>query len=190
MGARFNLKTDALNFDNEVVYQFGSFGPDNISAWTISFNVWQQWAPITAGFKTELISGDDGSGSLGTFNPLYPRGAYFGRVARFGPANLIDFHPYVQYRKGKLFLEVDYDHFWRFSRNDGIYDPAMNVVLAGDSPARTIAGQLGTLAHYELNTHFAVELETNFIFVNDFISDLVADEQNLFHMVFTTEVRF
>lgn len=189
MGVRINRKSDGFNFDNEAVYQFGKFGEEGISAWTISFNLWQKVNPFTLGFKTELISGDDGDGNLGTFNAMYPRGAYFGRVAKFGPANLIDFHPYIQYRKGKFFAEVDYDHFWRFSARDGVYDPPLNVLFDGTT-GRNIAGQIGTITNYEFSRHLVLELETNYILVRDVIEAQVNDAKNLLHIVFTGELRF
>ena len=192
VGLRFNRNQGVLNFDNEFVYQFGYFNDIPISAWTTSFHLWHKSRAITYGFKTELISGDERNGALGTFNALYPRGAYFGRVARFGPSNLIDFHPYIKYTKKKLHIELDYDHFLRFSTNDGIYGPALNLVFDPQSTSneRNIAGQIGTITNYEFNKFVYIELETNYIIVMDYIKDVVADERNLFHLVLTSEIRF
>lgn len=64
--------------------------------------------------KTEIISGDKHSDDnhLQTFNPLYPRGAYFGLVALIGPSNLIDIHPSINFTlTEKLGLGFDYDIF-------------------------------------------------------------------------------
>lgn len=190
-GARFWKANANWGFDNEVVLQIGSFADTNILAWTASVNLWRKVnSQNKLGVKTELISGDNGEGSLGTFNPLYPRGAYFGRVARFGPSNLIDIHPYWTYKQGRFSAEVDYDVFWRYSTDDAVYGPAMNIVLEGESNQRLIAQQIGTLFNFEFSPFFMIELETNYIFVGDHIKEVVQDEQNLFHMVFTSEFRF
>jgi hypothetical protein len=49
---------------------------------------------------------------LQTFNPLFLKGAYFGQVAFFGPANLIDLHPSLKIHVAKhLELIADWDFF-------------------------------------------------------------------------------
>ena len=185
----------SLSFNNEFVYQFGTLDNQRISAWTLSFHL-ENKTPIASqdfniGLKTELISGDKDSNdtTLNTFDALYPRGAYFGRVARFGPSNLIDLHPYMNTSIGKLFLEVDYDIFWRYSTADGIYNPALLLDYPDVNDERFIAHQLGTLIGYEINPHVAFELETNFIFPGSFLKESGLS-QNLFHFVLTSEIRF
>src|SRR5208283_2449326 len=51
------------------------------------------------GVKADISSGDDPrTNTLGTFNPLFPMGNYFGVLATTGPGpiNFIDIHPRVQ----------------------------------------------------------------------------------------------
>ncbi|MEO1053627.1 MAG: alginate export family protein [Bacteroidota bacterium] len=191
LGARIWGTNGKWGFDNEAIIQFGTFGDTNILAWTASVNT---WLDVTEkhrlGIKSELISGDREGGALNTFNPLYPRGAYFGRVARFGPANLIDIHPYWNFTKGKLFIEIDYDVFWRFTTDDAVYDPALNLVLGANANGGLIAHQIGTLFSYEFSPFAAIELETNYILTADFIDNSVQNGANLVHMVFTTQLRF
>jgi len=190
LGGRIWKSRGTWTFDNEAVLQFGSFDEQNILAWTISFNIINQLDSRNAiGLKTELISGNTSDNRLGTFNPLYPRGAYFGRVARFGPANLIDFHPSWSHRMGKFSSVVDYVLFWKYSRTDDVYGPAMNIVLSGQSDKRFIGQQLGLILTYEFNTFAMVELETNFIVPGSYMKDVISDPDNLFHLVLTTELR-
>ncbi|HKC36283.1 MAG TPA: alginate export family protein [Chitinophagaceae bacterium] len=86
-------------YDIEGVYQFGRFAEKNINAWTLSFNTGYKLSKAKlkpeAGIKTEWISGDTlyGDKKLQTFNPLFPRGGYFGLASLMGPANLFDIHP-------------------------------------------------------------------------------------------------
>ncbi|MEL6305429.1 MAG: alginate export family protein, partial [Bacteroidota bacterium] len=184
-----------LSYNNEFVFQTGSFGEQNISAWTASFNVELPSKLFgengVVGIKTEAISGDtDASDNrLNTFDGLYPRGAYFGRVARIGPSNLFDVHPYIDTFVGPLSLEVDYVAFWRLSRQDGVYGPPLNLQYPAVNEQRFIGHQLGTIVGFEINAFVNLELETNVIFPGDFLKDSGLGD-TLFHAVFTAELKF
>ncbi|WP_299670294.1 porin [uncultured Polaribacter sp.] len=183
-----------LNYNNEFVYQLGTFGNQDITAWTVSFNIEKQFAtsyPFTFGIKTEAISGDTDANdnTLNTFDALYPRGAYFGRVARFGPSNLIDVHPYFKSTVGKIHLELDYVAFWRFSTNDGIYNPALILDYPSVNNGRFIGHQIGAILSYAVNNFINVELESNVIFPAAFLQESNLGD-TLYHFVFTTEIKF
>lgn len=87
LGLRHFGTWKGLTYNNEFVYQAGKFGNQNISAWTISFHIekaFKTFNHLSLGLKTEAISGDKNTNNnaINTFDALYPRGAYFGRVAR------------------------------------------------------------------------------------------------------------
>ncbi len=188
-GVRHFGKWKGLNYNNEFVYQFGTFGDANINAWTISFNIEKPLSFGTIGLKTEAISGDNNStSSLNTFDGLYPRGAYFGRVARFGPSNLIDFHPYFDTKLGAIILEIDYVAFWRFSTDDGVYGPPLILDYPSVNNERFIGNQIGVIASYEFNRHLNFELESNVIFPGAFLEESGLGD-TLYHFVFTTELK-
>ncbi|MBW8243690.1 alginate export family protein [Muricauda oceani] len=195
IGARHVGTVKGFTYNNEVVYQMGSFGNQDISAWTLSLQVEAELKVLgkdfDVGIKTEAISGDKNStdGKMNTFDALYPRGAYFGRVARFGPSNLIDVHPYVNTTFNKLSLEVDYAAFWRYSLEDGVYGAAMTLDYPSLNDQRFIANQMGFIAGYRFNHAIGVELEGNVIFPGPFLRENNMDD-TLFHMVLTTEVKF
>ena len=183
-----------LNYNNEFVYQFGKFGNEDISAWTISFKVEKPFKtshPFTVGIKTEAISGDsdDNDNTLNTFDALYPRGAYFGRVARFGPSNLIDVHPYVSSKIGQVNVSLDYVAFWRFSTNDGLYNPALILDYPSVNNERFIGNQIGAIAGYQVNNFINLELESNVIFPGAFLKESNQGD-TLYHFVLTTEIKF
>ena len=195
LGVRHFGEWKGLRFNNEFVYQMGDFGAQDITAWTASFNVestvrWGDQA-FNMGIKTEAISGDTdpNDATLNTFDALYPRGAYFGRVARFGPSNLIDIHPYVNATLGRFNVALDYVAFWRFSTADGVYNPALILEYPSLNDERFIGHQIGTIAAIELNKHIALEWETNIIFPGAFLVESGLDDI-LFHTVFTTEFKF
>ncbi|MEM9143290.1 MAG: alginate export family protein [Bacteroidota bacterium] len=195
LGLRHFGNWNKWRYNNEFVFQTGSFGEQDIRAWTVSLNLEH---PIVLhgysgalGFKTEAISGDTGNadGRLNTFDGLYPRGAYFGRVARIGPSNLFDIHPYFDISLGRFALEVDYVAFWRLSRQDGVYGPPLNLQYASVNEERFIGHQVGSIASFGVNRFIDLELEANVIFPGSFLVESGLDN-TLFHMVFTAQFRF
>src|SRR5437588_11847602 len=91
------------DFDYEALGQFGSFGSANIRAWTVASETGYRFptVPLKPRFsaKVDISSGDDPrTNTLGTFNPLFPKGNYFGVLATAGPGpiNFIDVHPHVE----------------------------------------------------------------------------------------------
>ena len=90
------------DFDYEALWQFGTFGSANIRAWTVASETGYRFpsVPLKPRFsaKADISSGDDPrTNTLGTFNPLFPKGNYFGVLATAGPGpiNFIDVHPRV-----------------------------------------------------------------------------------------------
>jgi len=195
IGLRHFGTWENFTYNNEFVYQTGSFGDQTINAWTASFNIEHPFRLLgengIVGIKTEAISGDisDTDNSLNTFDGLYPRGAYFGRVARFGPSNLIDFHPYVSTQFGDFSLSLDYVAFWRFSREDGLYNPPLILQYPSVNDERFIGHQIGTITGFEVNEFITLEFESNVIFPQVFLEESGL-ESTLFHAVLTAEIKF
>ena len=84
------------DFDYEGVWQFGTFGSANIRAWTLASDTgytiptWRLKPSFSV--KADISSGDNPkTNTLGTFNPLFPIGNYFGVLADTGPGP-INFH--------------------------------------------------------------------------------------------------
>jgi Alginate export len=148
IGTRVWKKTANWQYDFEGLYQWGKFGTEKISGWTLSSNttytINSLKRRLQINLKTELISGDKNynDNKLNTFNPLFPRGAYFGLAALIGPVNLMDIHPSLLLSlTRKLDLTFDYDAFWRYSRNDGIYGPNVALIYSGKNIAYKFIGQ-------------------------------------------------
>lgn len=167
IGARAFKSSQTWQYDMEGLYQFGDFNHSNISAWTLSSNVSYTFSERNAkpqvGLKIEAISGDKNynDGKLNTFNPLFPRGAYFGLAALIGPYNLIDAHPYVQVNLSKeIVFAVDYDLFWRMSRNDGLYAVNGKIIYSGAAGvSKQIGRQLGASLELPLGKYFDFKQE-------------------------------
>lgn len=167
VGTRLWNNGEKWQYDLEAVYQFGKIGADRISAYTVSSNVAYiiKSLPLTPqfGLKAEVISGNHQyrDGRLNTFNPLFPRGGYFGLAALIGPSNLFDTHPYIQFSIGKhLTLTEDYDAFWRLNRNDGLYAISGKLLYSGrNAVSKYIGGQLGTNLEYKPNPFLYLRAE-------------------------------
>lgn len=194
-GVRHFGKYKNLTYNNEMVFQFGRFGNQRILAWTLSFDIEKKVnlfrKDVTFGLKTEAISGDQDAADdkLNTFDALYPRGAYFGRVARFGPSNLIDIHPSINIAFKQWQVSLDYVSFWRYSLQDGLYGAAMTLDYPSLNNKRFIAHQIGTMIGYQPNKFFAFEFESNIIFPGSFL-EFSNKGHTLYHFVLTSEIKF
>jgi hypothetical protein len=152
IGTRLFGNSGNWDYDAEALYQFGDINGSKIAAWTASLNTNYQFKSCLfdpeLGIKTELISGDKNidDNKIQTFNPLFPRGGYFGLAALIGPANLFDIHPAASLNfSRKTALNFDVDFFWRYSTNDGIYGPNTVLLYTGKQvPERHIGNQFST----------------------------------------------
>lgn len=159
IGSRIWGKTKLVNYDVEAVWQYGHLSDKQITAWTLSMNVNKKWNDINGkpelGLKSELISGNKqySDGNLETFNPLFPRGAYFGLAAFIGPVNLADIHPSFSFDMySNLRCNIEYDRFWRFSLQDGIYAPNVSLLYSGsNNPYKLIGSQYSCDVRFTLN---------------------------------------
>ena len=159
IGTRVWKSSGPWQYDNEAIYQFGRFSGQRVSAWTMSMHLSytfleKKFTP-QLGLKSEFVSGDRhaADGQLNTFNPLFPKGAYFGLAALIGPSNLVDTHPYIQLAfSEKLSFGVDYDLFWRMQREDGLYAVNGKLIYAAEAgTSKRIGQQLGTSIEYTPN---------------------------------------
>jgi hypothetical protein len=167
------------DYNFEAVGQFGTFGAGEILAWTIASDTGftfdeVSWKP-RVGLKADITSGDrnPGDGNLETFNPLFPKGAYFSETSLVGPANHIDLHPSIEVHPSKtLKLSLDWDVFWRESKKDGIYGNAVNLVRSGaGSDASYVGNQLQCLVEWEMNRHLTLNGAYAHFFAGRFLKE-------------------
>lgn len=197
VGLRTWGKYNNWRYDFESLYQFGKLSTMNISAWSASINAGYTLSEVRykpeIGFKTELISGDrkQGDNSLQTLNPLFPRGAYFGLASVIGPSNLIDIHPSVSFELHKnIEWVIDYDMFWRYSTEDGIYAPNVAMIYpAGTSDARKIGRQLETEIVFQPNQYLYFRIEGTWFQASDYIKSVSSGKDILFAGV-TCQLKF
>jgi len=141
-----------LDYNWEANYQWGSFGTDSIRAWSVSTETGFTFDRVRFHprplVRADVYSGDGNPANqaLGTFNPLFPRGAYFSpkAVPFLGPQNLIDLHPVLQFQlKTNVTAAFAWNWYWRESTEDGIYAFGSGVLIdpAGASHARYLGNQ-------------------------------------------------
>jgi hypothetical protein len=197
-GSRIWSNGKSWKYDFEGVYQFGNFTGKKISAWTLSSNVSYKFSGTRYqpefGIKMEIISGDQqkGDDELGTFNPLFPKGAYFGLAALIGPANLMDVHPSLglELIKGKLTWTTDYDIFWRHSINDGLYTPNVSLIYpSGNSTNRFIGKQLATDFSFNPNRFLLIRVEATWFDTGPYLKD-VSSGHDIFFIGITSQLKF
>jgi hypothetical protein len=151
VGARiFRPIGKGLDYNWEPNLQWGSFGSASIRAWSVSTETGYtfdrtRFHPRPT-LRADVYSGDGNSTnqSLGTFNSLFPRGCYFTpkMVPTFGPQNLIDLHPLVQFQL-RITGAFAWDWYWRESTHDGIYAFGSGALInpASASGARYLGNQ-------------------------------------------------
>ena len=177
VGTRIWGRKAGWDYNFEFVYQFGSFGSGDIQAWTAASDVGFTFerAPLKPrlSLKANVTSGDDNpnDADLQTFNPLFPRGAYFGEPALIGPANHIDVHPQLDLALSRnVTLTLDWDCFWRESTHDGIYGPAVNLIQSGQtSDARYVGNQAEAMLEWRLGRHMTFAADYAHFFAGDFL---------------------
>ncbi|MEG9433723.1 alginate export family protein [Terriglobus sp. ADX1] len=76
-------------------------------------------------------------GAFGTFNALFPKGAYFGEANFIGPYNIQDVRPSlrVTISHQRIVIWPNAEMLWRQSRQDGIYSIPATLVQAGKAAA-------------------------------------------------------
>jgi Alginate export len=101
--------------------------------------------------RADVYSGDGNpvNQPLGTFNPLFPRGAYFtpAVVPFLGPQNFIDLHPVVQFQpRSNVTGAFAWVWYWRESTHDGIYAFGSDALIdPGDTSHARYLGTQGDL---------------------------------------------
>jgi hypothetical protein len=156
-----------LDYNWEANYQWGSFGADSILAWSVSTETGFTFdrlrfhpRPLLRG---DVYSGDANPASqhLGTFNSLFPRGAYFTpeAVPFVGNQNLVDLHPAIQFQlKTNITGAFAWNWYWRESTHDGIYAFGSGVPIdpATASHARYLGNQGDVEIRWAPKSHIIV----------------------------------
>jgi hypothetical protein len=178
-GTRFFGGSGRWNWDVEGVFQVGDFAGARIRAGTVALEGsytfrkvrWQPWI----GLREAYLSGDQNphDHTLGTFNPMFPLGGYFGENSVYGPFNLVNFHPVVGANFGSGWtLGLAFILFWRASLGDGLYDLAGNLLRGdGGSRARHVVTQGDVVVGWAIDRNLSFNLAYSIIKPGPYIAD-------------------
>jgi hypothetical protein len=167
------------DYDDEALWQFGSFGAANIRAWTVATETGYgiPTIPLKPRFsvKADISSGDHpATNTLSTFNPLYPKGNYFGVLATTGPGpiNFMDVHPRVEAAAHNVSLSFDWIFQWRQSLDDGVYAvPGFLIRAADGSRARFVGNRPGTEIRWQVNRHLCFQGDYGVFYAGRFLTE-------------------
>jgi hypothetical protein len=184
LGARFSrpiaTEKPAWDFDYEALWQFGTFGSANIEAWTVASETGYRipTIPLKPRFsaKADISSGDHpNTNTLGTFNPLFPKGNYFGVLATTGPGpiNFIDLHPRVEATLPHgLTASFDWIVQWRESLDDGVYAvPGFLIRAADGSRARFVGHRPGAEIRWQRTRHLWFQADYGIFYAGSFLKE-------------------
>ncbi len=168
-----------LDYNFEFIYQWGSFGNGDIRAWTAASDTGYTVESLPMrprfGLKADIASGDENPNNpdLQSFNPLFPKGAYFSEDNLIGPVNFIDINPSVDlHLANHLDLVVNCDFFWRESERDGIYNNAVVLVRSSkNSNARFVGSQPQAQLEWDIDRHTTFILIYAHFFAGPFLRE-------------------
>jgi hypothetical protein len=184
VGVRFShpaaSEHSGWDFDDEALWQFGSFGRGGIEAWTVATETGYKLPsiPLKPRFsaKADISSGDHpASESLGTFNPLFPKGNYFGVLATTGPGpiNFLDVHPRIEILvPHNLSISTDWIIQWRQSLEDGVYAvPGFLIRPAEGSRARFVGHRPGIEVRWQKTRHLWFQSDYGIFYAGRFLKE-------------------
>ena len=132
--------------------------------------------------RSDYLSGDSHKedGRLESFNPLYPKGGYFGFNPQIGPVNLLAAHPYATFLLlPNLLFQMDLLINWRQSVQDGIYRPSGAFYLPGSSSSsRHIGNAFLASVVYSLNRFITLNTGIQYFKTGAFIHDIIPNSKN------------
>src|SRR6266699_1338972 len=170
------------DFDYEALWQFGSFGSANIRAWTAAAETGYRFPTFPlkprVSATADISSGDhpkSNPNTLGTFNPLFPKGNYFGVLATTGPGavNFIDFHPRLDLTfPHSITASFDWIVQWRQSLEDGVYSVPGSLIRAADGSREKFVGHRpGVEVRWQVNPHLWFQGDYGIFYAGRFLKD-------------------
>ena len=162
IGTRVWGGAGAWDYDTEGIFQFGAFGSGDIRAWSVASNtgytIASLWGEPRLGLQADVASGGGPGGTLKSFNPLFPKFAYFTEASINAPINFIDVFPSVTVQPLKNFaFKVGVDVLWRYSVQDAFYQPPGVPLVPGSANKKRFLGLQSNLqAEWQATSHISV----------------------------------
>jgi hypothetical protein len=186
-----------FNHNSGIIYQFGSIGDYNISAWSFQSDMHYIWSERrlkpNLGLKLEYVTGDKDASdkSLNTFNPMFNNPSYFGLLNKMTSMNLKGIHPSFQLAVLPTFrVRTEANFYWRANKNDGLYAPNLVNIRAGkNTQDRYIGTQFGATIEWDLNKNLSFSNEIAYYIAGKYLQESGSSE-NILYNVTTLNFRF
>jgi hypothetical protein len=179
VGTRFWGEWGEWDHNGQVDIQLGAFGDGKLRAWGAVDDTGYTFRSARfqprVGATAAVTSGDDGNPTspLGTFNPLFPTGFYFGQglINLNGPSNFIQFDPHIGLKLTESVSVIfDSNFFWRTSLRDGVYDLAVNLLVSGQGNSeRYVGSQPSVGVYWQVTRHLSVSAAYDHFFAGPFL---------------------
>ncbi|SHM44223.1 Alginate export [Sphingobium sp. YR657] len=138
LGARLYGRSNHWDYDLEGAYQFGSFGNEDIRAWTVMFEGGYNMPslPLTPriGVRGNIFSGDKDAndGRRSTFVAPFPKAPIYNNsdAAWFNFSNMIDIFPILSVKPSRrTTIAIGPELIWRQSAADSTYSAPTSAPL-------------------------------------------------------------
>jgi hypothetical protein len=179
LGTRLWGEAGAWDYDTEAAFQFGEFGSRDIRAWTLASNtgytLQNVWGKPRLGLQADTASGGGNHGPLMSFDPLFPKFAYFTEAAITAPINFIDAYPSVTIQPRYNFaVMAGVNVLWRYSTLDAFYStftgPIDPLVPGSANNKRLLGAQSNLHAEWQVTPH----LNINAVYVHFWTAGFLA----------------
>ncbi len=180
LGTRLFGKISQLDYNFELLYQFGDFGNGDIHAYALASDTGYtfRFSPAVSlrlSLRADLYSGDDdpNDNELNSFNPFFPKGKHISQLAASGLINQRDLHPRINLKMGKHWtLTASSQFIWRDSLEDGIYSIGSGLLnRSGPSRARYVGTQPELEIKYIFNRYLDIKATFVYFDAGQFIKD-------------------
>ena len=178
LGTRFWGRYQALDYNTEIIAQWGTFGASQIRAWTVASDTGyrlQLRGTPRIGLRADVTSGDGDRNDdvLATFNPLFPKGAYFGLIAPVGPLNHRDLHPSIEFTLPKGWsVAASWLFFWRTNTDDGLYGvPGTLLRPAAGTQAHFVGQSPGVEVNWQATPHLSFTADLSWFSAGAFLKE-------------------
>jgi hypothetical protein len=178
LGSRSWTDHGAWDMSYERIFEWGTFVNEPIRAWAVSSETGYTFQSTRgtprAGLHVDATSGDRGTRSLGSFDPLFPSAtAYPDPSGLLGPTNLIVVEPTTKLQlTPRASLTLASASFWRESLNDGVYGIFLTPVRpSGPSQARFVATHASVTLSWRVTRHATATFYAQHFFIGAFLRE-------------------
>ncbi len=193
-GSRSWGKIKSIDYNYEVLFQWGTFAGSQIRAWAVSTDTGYtlpktRFAP-RFGVRANAASGDHDLSKPGlhSFNPLFPSTAYSGKIGLIGPINVLDLTPNARLRLHKrVYFLPESSFFLRSSLEDGIYNVLGQLQRTGRrSTARYLGMQFTAPVQLQIDRHLTYTALLSHFIAGQFLKETPPGKSVTYFSTFLT----